>query len=215
MSDAEQNSEVVEKEEVQELDYKALYEETQKKLDTVAQHKDKLYAETKKAKADRETAENEAKRIADETAKKNGEFEKLWKQTSQERDELSNRIEQLSKGYRQEKLDVTAMRVATELADGDNAELLSNFIKTSLDSLADDTGSLKDDVIKSVTSEFKNNPKYKALLRTSKAIGGGAPGSASGASEAKVISRDQFDKYDAGKKMAFVKSGGRLTDNLN
>lgn len=212
MSDAEQNEDVTNNEEI---DYKALYEETQKKLETVAQHKDKLYAETKKAKADREAAETEAKRISEETAKKNGEFEKLWKQTTQERDELLQNMQQLKTGYRQEKIGVTAMRIANELADGDNAELLSSFIKNTLESIADETGSLKDDVIKSVMNEYKQNQKYKALLRGSKALGGGAPGSTSGASEAKMITREAFDRYSPDKKMEYVKSGGRITDSLN
>lgn len=203
MSDAEQ-SPAVEEVKVDEIDYKALYEETQKKLDTVAAHKDKLYQETKKAKADREAAEMERQRVEQETAKKNGEFEKLWQQEAKEKEELAKSLQQIKQGYRQEKIDVTAMRVATELADGDNAELLSNFVKKTLDALADETGSLSDDVIKSVINEFKNNQKFKALLRQSKAMGGGAPGNTRGAGDSQEMTRAEFAKLSPANQAGFA-----------
>lgn len=206
MSDAEQSQE----------DYKALYEETQKKLETVAAHKDKLYQETKKAKADREAAESERQRIERENAQKNGEFEKLWQQEAKEKEEALKSLQQLKKGYRQEKIDVTSMRIANELADGDNAELLSNFVKNTLDGLADETGSLSEDVLKSVVNEYKNNQKFKALLRMSKASGGGAPGNLRGAGESLEMKRADFDKLSADKQYDFIakvrKGSAKLID---
>lgn len=216
MSDAEQsqvvdsNESTVEVKEV-DVDYKSLYEETVKKLDTVAAHKDKLYQETKKAKAEREAAEAEKQKIAQETAKKNGEYEKLWKQAAEEKEQLAQSIHQLKKSYRDEKLDVTAMRIATELADGNNAQLLKTFVKQNLDSLAEEDGSLSEDVVKAVTNEYKTNEMYRALLRGSKASGGGAPGNLRGAAETgKEMTRADFDSLPDHKRVEFFRSGGKL-----
>lgn len=215
MSDAEQNlevkeNEVVQEEKQQELDYKALYEETQKKLETVASHKDKLYQETKKAKAEREAAEKEAKRIAEEKAQKDGEFEKLWQATKQEKETLLQQLQEIQKSNRREKIQISAMKIASELADGDNADLLSEFVVRNLDKMADESGALSVDVLNAVRDEFKSNNKFKSLLRGSKAVGGGAPGNMNSVQkDNKTVDRATFDTWSPHKQMEFMKNGGR------
>jgi len=162
-----------------EVDYKALYEETKQKLETVAAHKDKLYEETRKAKAEREEAKKQADEAAQQKAIKDGEYEKLWKTAQEEKQKLEQERENDRRSWRKDRIDTTAMRVATELAEGDNAELLSDFVSRHLDKLADERGVLSADVLEAVTKEFATNSKYKALLRGSKAAGGGAPGNSS------------------------------------
>lgn len=201
MSDAEQNLEA--KEETT-PDYKALYEKTLQDLDTVVAKKDQLYKETKAAKAAREEAAAEAQRIVEETAKKNGEFEKLWKSAAQEKEELLQQLKAIKNGNRQDKLNVTSMKIATELADGDNAELLAEFIKKNLENIAQDDGSLSDDIVQAVSTEFKNNAKFKSLLRASKASGGGAPGNMKGTSEKVSLTRAEFDRMSPTKKIEFI-----------
>lgn len=199
MSDAEQNLEVE-----QEIDYKAMYEKTLNDLNTVAAKKDELYKETKKAKADRDAKAAETQRLAEEQAKKNGEFEKLWKTASTEKEQLVQKLEEIKNSNRQEKLTIAAMKVATELADGPNAELLSEFVKKDLSNMADENGLLSDDVMKAVTDEFKNNEKFKALLRSSKAQGGSAPGNMRSSTEKQSITRAEFDKMNPQKRADFI-----------
>jgi cytochrome c553 len=203
MSDAEQNLEV-EAKVGDTQDYKALYEKTLQDLEKVAAKKEQLYKETKAAKAAREEAAAEAHRIAEETAKKNGEFEKLWKSASQEKEELLQQLKAIRNGNRQEKLSLASMKIATELADGDNAELLSEFVKRNLENIADDDGSLSEDILKAVASEFKNNAKFKSLLRGSKASGGGAPGNMKGSSEKATVTRAEFERMSPVKKTEFI-----------
>lgn len=213
MSDAEQNLEVAEE---TMPDYKALYEKSLQDLDVVAAKKDQLLKETKAAKAAREEANAEAQRVLEETAKKNGEFEKLWKSASQEKEELLQQLKAIKNGNRQEKLNLASMRIATELADGDNAELLSEFIKKNLENIAQDDGSLSDDIIQAVSSEFKNNAKFKSLLRASKASGGGAPGNMKGTSEKTSLTRAEFDRMSPAKQYEFIakvrNNSAELTD---
>lgn len=201
---------VVEQQEVEqvpEVDYKALYEETQKKLDTVAAHKDKLYQETKAAKAEREAAKAEAMRIEQEKAVKDGEFEKLWQTTKQEKDALLKQLSDVKSATRNEKIQLTSMRVANELADGDNVELLSVFVQTKIAALADEAGQVAPDVAEAIVHEFKNNMKFKALLRGSKAAGGGAPGGSHSVQTNKTITRTEFNALDNNRKREFLKSG--------
>jgi len=206
MSDAEQNltneeNSVIETK--QELDYKALYEKAQSDIQKIAAKKDELLNETKQAKAEREAA----KQAALTQSEKNGEFEKLWQATKKEKDELVQSLQQYKQSIRNEKLQVNAMRIATELADGDNAELLSEFIVRNLDKMADDTGALSADVIEAVKDEFKGNNKYKALLRGSKAAGGGAPGNAKAAQETstKEMNLTEYNKLTPQAKLEFSK----------
>lgn len=210
-------NQVTESQEIEQIDYKAMYEKTLSDLDKVAAKKDQLLNETKKAKAEREQATLEAQKASEEKAQRDGEYEKLWKTTKQEKDELMQKLHQLENNNRNEKLQVAAMRVSTELADGDNAELLSDFIMRKLEKMADESGALSADVLDAVKSDFKSNNKYKSLLRVSKAVGGGAPGSQRSASETVTLTRNEFAQLNATKQVAFmskVRSGSAsLTDN--
>lgn len=193
-NNSQENIEV--EEQNQDLDYKALYEETKKKLDTVAAHKDKLYQETKTAKLQRDQE-------AEEKARKNGEFEKLLEQERREKNELKQ-------NYKNERINTHALKLANELADGDNVELLSEFVQKTLNNLADDDGKIESDVIDSVRNEYKNNPKFKALLRGSKASGGGASGNNNTKAIQNEMSREDFDNLSQSARKKFVKGGGIL-----
>ncbi len=196
--------------EVEVVDYKALYEKTKADLDTVAAHKDKLYQETKEAKTARDKAAAETKRIEQEKAIKDGEFEKLFQTKSKEVDEYKTKLENTLKAIRQDKLHVSAMRISQELAEGDNAELLSDFVVRNLDKMADENGSLSDDVLEAVKKEFAGNQKYKALLRGSKASGGDAAGNAGGKAAKATITRAEFDSMNSAKRVEFsrkIKAG--------
>lgn len=194
-------------------DYKALYEKAQKDIEKIAAKKDELLNETKKAKQDRETAELAHRKATEEKAQKDGEFEKLWQTAKKEKDELNQRLLDIQNSNRREKIQISAMRVATELADGDNADLLSEFVQRNLDKMADEAGGLSPDVLDAVKNEFKNNVKYKSLLRSSKATGGGAPGNAKTISDAgQTLSRTEFNGLDQMARSKFLAKGGKLTD---
>lgn len=205
--------EPVVKEIVEKVDYKALFEKSQEDLRIVAEHKDKLYKETKQAKADRELADLQAKKISEEKAQKDGEFETLWKTSKEEKEQLEKRLQSIEKANRNEKVQISAMRIATELADGDNAELLSDFVQRNLDKMADETGALSPDVLEAVKNEFRNNGKYKSLLRGSKAIGGGAAGNTSTKSQSQELSRAEFQRLSPLAQGNFLANkSNKLTD---
>jgi hypothetical protein len=78
--------------------------------------------------------------------------------------------------------------------------------------MADEAGGLSPDVLEAVKNEFKNNGKFKALLRGSKAAGGGATGNINTKAESKEISRAEFEKLSQVARGKFLSTGGKLTD---
>lgn len=197
-----------------EVDYKAFYEQNLDKVnsfDAVVAKKDELLKETKKVKAERAEAQAEAARVAEEKAQKDGEFEKLWKTAKQREDELSKELQNIRMSNRQDRINNAALTIATKLADGDNVELLSDFIARNLDRLADETGALSADVAEDVEKDFANNAKYKSLMRANKSSGGSAPGNARSAGVTKEKTRQEFDSLDQKQRREFLAGGGRLT----
>lgn len=196
------------------IDYKSLYEKSQADLQAVAKKKDELLGETKRAKDEQRHASEQARLASEAKAAKDGAFEELWNTTKAEKDALLKQLQDVTTSNRREKLQVAAMRIATELADGDNAELLSDFVARNLDKMADESGGLTPDVLDAIKNDFKTNAKFKALLRGSKAAGGGATGNMSSAQQSNTVDRATFDKMSPGKKMEFIKSAGSVSDSL-
>jgi len=217
MSEVMNEQPVVEQQsETPEIDYKAFYEankESIEKLPGLVKKNQELLSETKQAKAERMQAAAEAQRIADEKALKDGEYEKLWKTAKEEKDSLAKQIADLKNNNKKERIQISALKISNELAEGANVELLSDFVMRKLEALAEDDGSLSDDVILDVKNQFATNNKYQSLLKQSKASGGSAPGNARGApAETKTISRSDFEnlsQYDRGQ---FFAKGGKLVD---
>lgn len=194
-------NELVEDAEV--LDYKSMYEETQKKLDVVAAHKDKLYQETKQAKAERAQTQKDLDKAAEEKSAKDGEFEKLWQTTKTEKEDLMKRLSEIQNANRKERVTIAALKISNELADGDNVELLSEFVQRNLDKLADESGALSAEVVEAIKQEFKQNTKFKSLMRANKASGGSAPGQISpalSAVDSKLTGAQKLAAYHASKK---------------
>lgn len=198
-----------------EIDYKAWYEENLDKVasfDSVVAKKDQLLKEVKQTKSEREAAKQEAARVAEEKAKKDGDWDKLLANSKEREESLAKELESIKYTNRQERVNNAALRIASNLAEGENVELLSDFIGRNLDKLADDTGVLSADVLKEVQEDFANNTKYKSLLRGSKATGGGATGNTRSATQASIMKRADFDQLDQYSRGQFFTNGGKLTD---
>ena len=223
MSDAAQNLDQEDKQDVsttettETVSDKPSYEELEQRLNSVLSKHNELMDEAKNAKREKRRIKEEQIEKEKKLAEKNGEFEKLWKTASQEKEQLTQQLKDIQNANRQERITTTAMRISTELADGHNAELLSEFVKRNLENLAEDDGTVGDNVIEGVVSEFKTNEKYKSLLRRSKASGGGAPGNLKGSSDKASLTRAEFEKLDPSKRVDFinkVRSGSaELIDN--
>lgn len=190
------------------LEYEKLKQENQ----SIKSKMNELLSETKKAKAERSRAQEEA-------AKKNGDFEQLFESQKQKTQEWQTRFEELNGQIASEKVNTEALKIASNIADGANAELLATFVKNRLKyseegvQVLDNSGQLTVSSLDDLANEFKQDPKFSSLVKSPNSVGGGATGNSSGASgSAKVMTRSDFDKADPSKRMTFIKSGGSLIE---
>jgi hypothetical protein len=189
-----------------------------KQNDSMRNKNTELLGETKRAKDLRREADAKAIREADEKARKAGDFEQLHKSSELERERLNGELTTLRGGIASREEKNSAMRIAGLIADGVNAELLSDYIakrlKYSDDSIKvlDNNGSLTVSTLQQLQDEFSNDPRFKSLLKGSQASGGSASGGGTGSTTDKVMTRSEFDNVNAGKKSEFIKSGGKVVD---
>lgn len=196
----------------------SLLKNIQSQFDAVKGKADQLLDETKKAKAKaREETEAHA-RVEKEKMQKNGDFEQLLQSSEKERQALSEQLNSFRDKIASEKRRSESLRIASELADGTNAELLSEFIGKRLKytddglKVLDHNGELTVSSVDDLKHEFESSDKFKSLIRGNKSSGGGAVGDGSGASGKTTIDRSAFEKMGPSQKMDFIKKGGTLRD---
>lgn len=202
--------------EVEQIDYKALYEQAQTQIQGLAKKKEELLNETKRAKQDRIEAEKAARDAENAKAQQNGEFEKLWQTESQQRKEIEQQLQNYKQQVKSERVGVEATKIAMELASHDvnSAKLLSKFLTESLNNLADENGYIDNDKIEAIKKETKTNSVYAPLLAGNRSSGGGALGNVSSRAEnaEQELTRAEFAALDHTKRQAFLKKNGKLID---
>lgn len=217
---SQENNEVTIEAVQKELEGKnAALEDMQKQFDAVKAKADQLLDETKKAKNKAREEADIATQAQNDKAKKNGDYEQLLQSSEKERQALSEQLTTLNTRVSTERVRAESMKLAAELADGANAELLSEFVSKRLrytdDGLKvlDKNGELTVSSVDDLKREFEASDKYVSLLRGNKSNGGGATGDGGGAAKAGTIPRSQFDKMNPKVKMDYIKKGGTLTDD--
>jgi hypothetical protein len=174
--------------------------------------------ETKKAKSKARAIEEAAQLDADNKAKDDGNFEQLYKSSEQARQTLQTDFEALTTTVASKERDASAMRLAMTMADGDNAELLSEQIAKRLKftdgslKVTDANGNLTVSTLDDLANEFKNNPRYGALLTGNQSSGGSASGGKNSGGAANVRTRADFNTMNAVAQAKFMKEGGSLTE---
>lgn len=220
MSDDIQNQE-----KQQEITVESLQEQLQQKdtllndlqtqFEAMKSKTNELLDETKKAKNAKREAEIQAQKEAEEKARKSGDFEQLLKSSEQQRKELEDKLNNLNNSISQEKVNNTAMKLASELADGANAEILSEFIARRLKytedglKVTDEAGNLTVSTLDQLNAEFANNERYASLRRGSQATGGGATGGGGSAPKQK-IDYAEFQQLSQAQKREFIQGGGEI-----
>ena len=195
-----------------------IIEDLKKQLEAVLAKKDELLSEAKAAKNKAKELEQQKEQEAADKAKKDGDFEQLLKSSEKARDKLQKELDTIKHQVSSKEIENEAMRLASDLADGPNAKLLSRFIKDRLDfndnqiKVKDKDGNLSVTTTEELKEEFRAMDDYKALLRGSKATGGNAAGSTGGVKAGKVINRNDFNKMDVISKNKFMRDGGTVTD---
>lgn len=201
------------------VDYKTKLDQKDKEIAAILAKNQELLNEKKRIAEKVEAAERQA--IEEKNAKlaAAGKFEELHKSAEEEKRRYKEELQQLQDMQAREKVRNQAMKLATELADGHNAELLTEFIaprikytKEGIVRVLNSNGEETVSTLEDLKHEFENSIRYKALLRGTRASGGGAPGGGnpSGNSGGKVVTRSVFNTWTPAEKMKFSTSGGKI-----
>ena len=194
-------------------------EDAHKSNESMKSKMDELLTEAKRAKEQRRAAEEAARQEAEEKARANGDFEQLLKSTQEKLSEREKAYNDLTQKIAGEKVSNQALKIASELADGYNAELLSEQIAKRLKYTDDGVkvlngnGELTISTLDELKTEFSNNDRFAALLRGTKATGGGANGGKGGASTANTVKRSDFDNMSQADRSKFFRDGGKVVND--
>lgn len=173
----------------------------------------------KKSAAEKAREEAAARAKAEEDRKKQeNDYKSLFESSQQKAAEFEQKYSELMNGIRSEKRNAEALRVATDLASGPNAEILAEFIARRID--LDESNKLfvkSEDgkptvlTIDDLKKEFVKSGRFNALIDATKATGGGASGNKGGRA-ASEVSRAEFDAMNPTQKVKFIKEGGKVFD---
>lgn len=145
-----------------------------------------LLDEAKEAK--RKAREAEEARTQQElaAAKARGDFEQLYASSEQALAAERTRLAELTASIERRDLTSAATKISTAIADGENAEILSEFVQRRLKivdgqvKVTDAEGNLTIASLDDLAKEFQQAPRYASLVRGSQANGGGAAGGKGG-----------------------------------
>lgn len=191
----------------------------QKQLDAVKAKADELLSETKKAKQKAREEAEAKERATLEKAKKEGDYEELLRSSESQRKALAEQLESFKNKISSEKVQSEALKIASDLADGPNAKILSRFLAERLKytdeglRVLHENGEMTVSSVDDLKKEFQQNKDFQSLLRGNKSNGGGAIGN-NGNSVAgnKEISRATFNSMSSEKQMEYYKKGGKVID---
>lgn len=195
-------------------EFDALFQENTK----MKGHMETLLGETKTAKALAKQQADDAAKIANDKAKKDGDFEQLYKSSTEQAEGYRTELDTLRNTISSDKTNSEAMKLAVQLADGFNAELLSEKIAVRLKStdegmkVLDNNGQLTVSTLEDLKVEFSNNERFASLLKGNQSSGGGATGGKSSGAAGKLITRAEFDGLNPQKKMEFIQASGKVTN---
>lgn len=152
----------------------------QEDVSGLKRQRDELLAEKKAEQERRRAAEEQAQLEADERARAEGNYQQLFESSQAELERERSSLTELRRSIEQRDINLAATRVATAIADGSNAEILTEFIARRLKvaegqvRITDESGNLTVSSLADLQKEFETSPRYASLVRGSQAGGGGA-----------------------------------------
>lgn len=183
---------------------------------------DELLNEKKEAKRLADEAEQRRLEAERKQAEEKNDFESLFQSSEKQRETLQKQLEEMRGNIAKKEVETTAMAIAGELAEGNNAKLLSQFVKSRLKydgdgiQILDDSGKPTVATLDDLKKEFATSGMYDSLITGNKAGGGGAnPNKAGGGAAEKTIARQDFEQLGHSERMEFVKGGGQVIDEAS
>ncbi len=187
-------------------------------IESMQAKNNELLGEKKREATKRREAEEAASAKSKEKALAEENYKQLFESSEKEREKVNTELSDLRNGIAKEKRGNAAMKIASGLAEGANAELLAEFVMKRLKytdnalKVTDEKGDLTISSLSDLEKEIQNDVRYSALLKGSQSSGGGAGGGKNGGGAAKEMTRNDFDLLSNADRMAYAKSGGKITD---
>lgn len=155
----------------------------QDEIERLRKHNETLLSE-KKAETERRKAEQAEKdRLAEETARKKGDFETLENGYKEKIANLEKQISDIQAERNHDLIKSQSVKIASQLSSNThNQEILQMLIEKRLTAdngqvkVTDGKGNLTISTLDELVNEFKNGGKFDALIDGTKASGTGATG---------------------------------------
>jgi len=218
MSEAEA-VDVVEAVETDQTDQSSDLAALQEQMAAITAENDRLMAKINAANKHQKDSERAARQAEREKAEAAGNYEQLFKSSENERQTLAQQLEEMRAANEAKEISGQAMKLAIELADGPNAEILADYISRRLKytdngiKITDSNGDLTVSTLADLKGEFAGSARFASLIKGNQSSGGGAIGGTNGGGAAqKTISRAEFDALDPIAKAKHFKAGGEIQD---
>lgn len=216
-AEQESTTETFTKEQVQEL--------LAKEIEGLKANRDEILGELKTFKAKAREEEAARVKLAEETARKNGDFEALEKSWAEKftarEQELSDLLSQRESVIADLTVGATAARLASELAIKGSEKVLERIVRDRLGFevaegqhkvfVKDEAGQRSASTIDDLRKEILSDSALKPILQGTQATGAGGVGQNGGAAQ-KTVTRSQWDAMSHADRAAFSKNGGKVTD---
>lgn len=164
---------------------------------------DELLGEKKTVAQKAKEAEERALREAEERAKQENDFKSLFESSEAKRKEIEDRYSSLNQSIKNEKRTTESMKLASQLASGANAELLSEFIQKRLDFseegklvVLSPEGKPTVSTLNDLKKEFESSGKFDSLLDGTRSSGGAVKPKAGGASKVDLSKLTRAEKLE-------------------
>lgn len=190
----------------------------QAERDAVLAKNNELLGEVKKFKSTARETAAQLEAEARAKAEAEGNYQQLYESSEKERSTLQEQLESMNASIQKKEISQASFKLASELADGANIDLLSEFVMRRLKftdegiKVTDEAGNLTVSSLDDLKNEFKGSARYASLIKGNQSSGGGAAGGSEGGGAAKVKTRAEFDALTQPQRLEFVKSGGKVKD---
>lgn len=141
-----------------------------------------LLDEAKEAKRKAREAQEQLTQKELDAAKARGDYESLYASSEQTLAAERQKLADLQAGIEKRDMRGSAAKVAAQIADGPNAEIIADYIERRLRivdgqvRVTDASGNLTVSTLEQLGKEFQEEPRFASLVRGSQANGGGAAG---------------------------------------